>query len=137
MHELNQGPSIADLLAPYDVPRPHPEDRAWTMANMVAGLDGTAAVGGRVGALSEGPDVELFRLMRTLADVVVVGAETVRREGYGPVRLPEERQAVRVAAGRTSTASAALSRPGMRCGCPRPITPIASRSTPAISQCTS
>ncbi|HHV22183.1 MAG TPA: pyrimidine reductase family protein, partial [Propionibacterium sp.] len=42
----------------------------------VAGLDGTAAVGGRVGPLSEGPDVELFRLMRALADVVVVGAET-------------------------------------------------------------
>ncbi len=67
----------------------------------VAGLDGTAAVGGRVGPLSEGPDVELFRLMRALADVVVVGAETVRREGYGPVRLPEARQAARVEAGRT------------------------------------
>ncbi|WP_425307429.1 pyrimidine reductase family protein [Ammonicoccus fulvus] len=101
MHELTKSTTVPDMLAPYDVPRPHPEGRAWTMANMVAGLDGTAAVGGRVGPLSEGPDVELFRLMRALADVVVVGAETVRKEGYGPVRLPEERQAARVATGRT------------------------------------
>ncbi|MDO5499394.1 MAG: pyrimidine reductase family protein [Propionibacteriaceae bacterium] len=101
MHELNAGAAIADILAPYAVPRGHADGRAWMMANMVAGVDGTAAVDGRVGPLSEGPDVELFRLMRALADVVVVGAETVRREGYGPVRLPEARQAARVEAGRT------------------------------------
>ena len=29
--------------------------------------------------------------MRALADVVLVGAETVRAEGYGVVRLPPER----------------------------------------------
>lgn len=108
MHELMPGAAVADLLAPYDVPRGHADGRAWTMANMVAGLDGTAAVGGRVGPLSEGPDVELFRLMRAMADVVVIGAETVRREGYGPVKLPEERQAVRVEAGRTPLPAVAV-----------------------------
>ncbi|WP_432557526.1 pyrimidine reductase family protein [Granulicoccus sp. GXG6511] len=101
MHELRTAAAVSDLLAPYAVPRVPPAGRAWTMANMVAGLDGTAAFGGRVGPLSDGPDVELFRLMRALADVVLVGAETVRKEGYGPVRLPESRQAARVAAGRT------------------------------------
>jgi len=30
--------------------------------------------------------------MRQIADIVLVGAETVRREGYGPVRLSEEAQ---------------------------------------------
>jgi riboflavin biosynthesis pyrimidine reductase len=70
------------------------------MANMVGGLDGSAAVRGRVGALSGGADAELFRRMRALADVVLVGAETVRRERYGPVRLPEPDRAARAATGR-------------------------------------
>ena len=65
------------------------------------GLDGTAAVGGRVGALSTAPDQTLFRRMRQIADVVVVGAETVRREGYGAVRLSEEAQAQRGRQGRS------------------------------------
>lgn len=73
------------------------------MAHMVGGLDGSAAVGGRVGALSDAPDAQLFRLMRALADVVLVGAETVRREGYGPVRLPPEQVDARLAAGRSPT----------------------------------
>ena len=66
---------------------------------MVAGLDGTARVDGRVGALSTAPDQELFRRMRAIADVVLVGAETVRREGYGPVRLSDADQQARVARG--------------------------------------
>lgn len=67
---------------------------------MVAGLDGTAAVGGRVGELSTPPDQELFRRMRQVADVVLIGAETARREGYGPVRLSERAQAERRALGK-------------------------------------
>src|SRR3954465_12531481 len=62
----------------------------WVIGHMVAGLDGTAAVGGRVGSLSTSPDQALFPRMRQVADIVLVGAETVRREGYGPVRLSEE-----------------------------------------------
>lgn len=40
----------------------------------------------------------VFRLLRELADVVLVGAGTVRAEGYGPVLLDEvaqERRATR------------------------------------------
>jgi riboflavin biosynthesis pyrimidine reductase len=70
------------------------------MGHMVGGLDGSAAIGGRVAALSTAPDADLFQLMRALADVVLVGAETVRREGYGPVRLPAGRIEARRAAGR-------------------------------------
>lgn len=58
----------------------------WVLANMVAGLDGTAAAEGRVASLSGPRDHELFLRLRDLADVVLVGAETVRRERYGPVR---------------------------------------------------
>lgn len=67
---------------------------------MVAGLDGSTAVRGRVGPLSDPADQELFRHLRCVADIVLVGAETVRREGYGPVRLPEELRRQRSAAGR-------------------------------------
>ncbi len=98
---LEAGASITDPLAPYaQVDRTPAGNGCWVMANMVGGLDGSAAIGGRVGALSTGPDAALFRLMRALADVVLVGAETVRREGYRGIRLPEEQTAARLAAGR-------------------------------------
>jgi riboflavin biosynthesis pyrimidine reductase len=75
---------------------------------MVAGLDGTAAVGGRVGSLSTAPDQALFRRMRQIADVVLVGAETVRREGYGSVRLDGEAQAARRSQGQPPTPPVAV-----------------------------
>ncbi|MEX2658620.1 MAG: pyrimidine reductase family protein [Acidimicrobiales bacterium] len=92
---------IDDVLAPYrDVDRTPPTGRAWILANMVAGLDGSTAIGGRVGQLSSPSDAALFKLLRSVADVVLVGAETVRRERYGPVRLPDEVKAAREAAGK-------------------------------------
>jgi riboflavin biosynthesis pyrimidine reductase len=81
-----------DVLTPYLEVDRTPAGACWVLANMVASLAGSAAAGGRVGSLSSSADAELFRALRTVADVVLVGAETVRREGYGPVRLPEERQ---------------------------------------------
>lgn len=101
MEALTPTHDVPDPLAPYlAVDRSGPRHECWVTGHMVAGLDGTAAIGGRVGALSTAPDQTLFRRMRQLADVVLVGAETVRREGYGPVRLAEEAQAVRRAEGR-------------------------------------
>ncbi|HEX7133771.1 MAG TPA: dihydrofolate reductase family protein [Iamia sp.] len=100
MHLLGPARPVDDLLDLYDVERDVPADRPWVMANMVGGLDGTAAVGGRVGVLSDDTDAELFRAMRALADVVLVGAETARRERYGPVRLTDALTARRVEAGR-------------------------------------
>ncbi len=101
MYLLDRGAPIGDSLAPYAaVARQVADGSCWVMAHMVGGLDGTAAIGGRVGELSTAPDAQLFRLMRALADVVLVGAQTVRREGYGPVRLPAERMLVRSQAGR-------------------------------------
>jgi len=65
-------------------PEPH------VRANMVSSIDGAAAIGGRVGALTGPADQELLTVLRSLCDVLVVGASTVRAEGYGPVRaLPE------------------------------------------------
>ena len=106
---LRPGAPLADPLEPYaQVDRTRPDGGGWVMAHMVGGLDGSAAIGGRVGDLSTAPDAELFLLMRALADVVLVGAQTVRQEGYGPVRLPAERIAARRAAGRPAVPALAV-----------------------------
>lgn len=109
MHVLEIGADVPDPLAPYlEVDRSSPRHECWVAGHMVAGLDGTAAVDGRVGALSTRPDQALFRSMRQIADVVLVGAETVRREGYGPVRLSEEAQARRRELGKSATPPVAV-----------------------------
>ncbi len=66
---------------------------------MVAGLDGCAARGGRVGDLSGPADKDLFRRLRQVADIVLVGAQTIRLERYGPVRLTDSEVALRVERG--------------------------------------
>ncbi|GAB3623611.1 pyrimidine reductase family protein [Mariniluteicoccus endophyticus] len=109
MDEMVTGRHLDDALDAYRaVDRSHPQGEAWVMGHMVAGLDGTAAINGRVGALSTTPDKELFRRMRELADVVLVGAETIRREGYAAIDLDEDARARRVGAGRTPTPPVAI-----------------------------
>jgi riboflavin biosynthesis pyrimidine reductase len=104
VHQLEPGREVPDALAPYlEVDRSRPLHECWVTGHMVAGLDGTASVGGRVGALSTTPDQALFRRMRQIADIVLVGAETVRREGYGSVRLTEDAQEQRRQEGRSPT----------------------------------
>lgn len=55
--------------------------------NMILSLDGAAAVDGVAGPLSNATDQSLLLALRGFADAVLVGAGTVRAEGYGPVRL--------------------------------------------------
>ena len=54
-------------------------------ANMVVSADGAATVENRSGLLSS-LDHELFLTLRKFCDVILVGASTVRVEGYGPAR---------------------------------------------------
>ncbi|OEJ93835.1 hypothetical protein J116_004495 [Streptomyces thermolilacinus SPC6] len=83
----------------------YPEDAAsarhgaWLRANMVSSLDGAAQHDGRSEPISSAADMRVFGAMRALADVVVVGAETVRLEGYRPARAREAFAARREAAG--------------------------------------
>ena len=101
MHTLEPGPELPDPLAPYlSVDRSAPRHECWVTGHMVAGLDGTAAVDGRVGPLSTRPDQSLYRALREIADVVMVGAETVRRERFGPGRLSEQARARRRSLGK-------------------------------------
>ena len=109
MQVTEGGAILHDPLAPYlAVDRTRSGGRPWLVAHMVGGLDGCATVGGRVGALSTGPDKALFVDMRAVADVVLVGAATIRAEGYGPVRLSAARVAAREASGRLGVPPVAI-----------------------------
>jgi riboflavin biosynthesis pyrimidine reductase len=66
--------------------RPAPADRPWVLVNMIASVDGGTAVDGRSGSLGGPGDKAVFAAIRAVADVVLVGAGTVRAEGYGPTR---------------------------------------------------
>lgn len=77
-------PSAVDDAALVELYRaPSPE---WCRSNFVSTLDGSAVGPDRLtGSINTPPDNRVFSLLRALADVVVVGAGTVRTEGYGPV----------------------------------------------------
>lgn len=79
--------------------RPAPPGRPWVLANMVTSLDGAATLDGRSGGLGGPGDRAAFGAIRAVADVIVVGAGTVRAEGYRPPRAADAVQAARVARG--------------------------------------
>lgn len=62
----------------------YPEDlsRCWVRANMITSLDGGATDDGKSGGLAGPGDRKLFMLMREAADVILVGAGTIRVENY-------------------------------------------------------
>ncbi len=88
--------------------RPVPAERPWVLANMVTGLDGAVAVGGQVGALSSRRDKAVFWELRGLANVILVGAGTVRAEGYGPSRPSDARRRRREELGKAPVAPIAV-----------------------------
>lgn len=67
--------------------------------NFVSSVDGAATHEGRSGGLSNDADKRYFELLRRASDVVVVGAGTVRAEGYGPLRVSDNSAEWRVANG--------------------------------------
>jgi riboflavin biosynthesis pyrimidine reductase len=67
------------------VPGEAPEDRPFLLLNMIATADGRATIAGRAGPIANRADYELFHALRTRVDAVLVGAETVRVESYGPM----------------------------------------------------
>ncbi|MFD3535615.1 pyrimidine reductase family protein [Streptomyces sp. NPDC058664] len=90
--------SLDELADAYAYPE-LPARGSWLRANMVSSLDGAGQHDGRSQPLSSETDMRIFGTLRALADVVVVGAETVRLEGYRPARAREAFAARRAAAG--------------------------------------
>jgi riboflavin biosynthesis pyrimidine reductase len=74
-----------DLAAAYA----YPEGRPWLRATMVASVDGAMTGPDAVSGSLSGPgDRAVFGVLRRAADAVLVGAGTVRAEGYRPAALP-------------------------------------------------
>jgi riboflavin biosynthesis pyrimidine reductase len=79
-------PAVAEAAALYRAdPRPGATGRPWLRANMVASADGASALDGRSGALGGPADRMVFNVLRSLADVILIGARTARAERYKPV----------------------------------------------------
>lgn len=89
----------------YGEPRRRTAGRPSVGMCMVASIDGSTVVDGRSTALSSPADRDVLLGLRATADVVLVGAETVRREGYGPPSKPGLRVGVVSRSGRVDTTS--------------------------------
>ena len=73
--------------------------RPYVVANMVATVDGRAAIGGRSGPVSSDVDRVLFHSLRGQVDAILAGTGTLRAERYGRMVRDPERRAAREAAG--------------------------------------
>jgi riboflavin-specific deaminase-like protein len=87
--------------------RPRPE-RPYVMVNMVASVDGATATDGVTKGFGSPTDRAIFLHLRDEADAILVGASTVRAEGYGPARTGVAAQEVRLARGQTAKPAIAV-----------------------------
>ena len=93
--------------------------RPWVLMNMISSADGATTLDGASGGLGGEADRRLLGTLRGLADVILVGASTVRAENYRAPRTPDDRVGVlRATSGRPPrprlavvSASLALDRP--------------------------
>jgi len=94
-------------------PQARAGDRPHVTLNMVASIDGRAALRGRTRGLGGSCDRELFHGLRERVDCVLAGAGTVRAEGYGRLVGDPEARARREARGlRAEPVAAVVSRSG-------------------------
>ncbi|MDJ0316530.1 pyrimidine reductase family protein [Arthrobacter antibioticus] len=79
-----------ELLAP--PPEGRLRGKPWVSFNFIASIDGAASMDGVSGKLGNAWDQRIFSLLRQTADVILVGAQTIRVEGYGGQLLSESAQ---------------------------------------------
>ncbi|MDQ1537482.1 MAG: hypothetical protein QOE58_1875 [Actinomycetota bacterium] len=73
-----------------------PAEQSWVRANFVSTLDGAAnGDDGRSGSINTTADRDVFRVLRALSDVVLIGAGTARTEGYRRATVRDSLQFVR------------------------------------------
>ena len=88
--------------------------RPYLVLNMVSSVDGAISVEGKSAGLSGADDKAVFFHLRSLADVVLAGAGTVREENYGRVRTSDEVTAARRARGQQDSPRVGLVSRSMR-----------------------
>lgn len=88
--------------------RTHTGNRPWLFTNMVASLDGAAAVDGLSGPMGDDDDREMFRALRASADAIIVGAATANAEAYRPPQRSAAVDAARSQTGRTERPTIAV-----------------------------
>lgn len=92
--------SQEDLVELYRHRLPQGRHNVWLRSNFVTSLDGSIQGGdGRSRSLNTPSDHHVFALHRAHADVVLVGAQTARAEGYRAVDLAPWQRRIRSAAG--------------------------------------
>jgi riboflavin biosynthesis pyrimidine reductase len=96
---LGAGELSADELSDDELVAALRSDAPVLRVNFVSSVDGAVTHDGRSGGLSGEADKRHFELLRRVCDVVLVGAGTVRTEGYGAMRVSEESARWRLANG--------------------------------------
>jgi riboflavin biosynthesis pyrimidine reductase len=100
-----RGLDDGDLPGLYGYPE---HDGTWVRANFITSVDGGATSGGSSGAMGGPGDRFVFNLLRELADVIVVGAGTVRIEGYSGAQLSAAQRQHRQARGQSEVPQLAI-----------------------------
>jgi riboflavin biosynthesis pyrimidine reductase len=98
--EIPDEPALAEAYRP-------PPGRSLRM-DFIASLDGSIAVEGRSRGLQSPGDQRVFRVLRAVADVVLVGHGTAAAEGYGPVGAGSPLGRLRSDLGRPATVPIAV-----------------------------
>ena len=93
----------AGLFDAYRVP-----DGRHLRVNFIASLDGAVTIDGRSGGLGSPGDRRIFQVLRSLADVVLVGHGTAATEGYRPITVDSPVGRLRASIGRPATAPIAV-----------------------------
>ena len=85
--------TIAEVIDSLDLVSLEHDGRPYVITNFVLTLDGHATIHGRSGPIGSESDTAMLVGLRTRADAVMIGAGTLRAEGYGPpVSDPAKRE---------------------------------------------
>ncbi|HEU4598119.1 MAG TPA: dihydrofolate reductase family protein, partial [Solirubrobacterales bacterium] len=95
LHRLLPEPgttTVAEIVAGFDPAAAAPADRPYVYTNFALTIDGHATIEGRSGAIGSDADTAMLVGLRMRADAVMIGAGTLRAEGYGQIiRDPAKR----------------------------------------------
>jgi riboflavin-specific deaminase-like protein len=106
---------VADVYADlYDRAQQQAGARPYVAVSMVSSVDGAISLEGVSAGLSGPEDKEVFFYLRSLADVILVGAGTAREENYGRPRLSDSLLGDRRARAQPELPRLALVSNGMR-----------------------